>query len=58
MFYPEAKAKVVEFDEGHKFPRTISDEGFKELKNFVLEQYKEKNGSEDGFDCDYDRYNF
>ena len=58
MFHDEAQAEVVSFNEGHKFPRTIKDEEFKKLKSFVFEQYKEKNGSEDGFDCDYEKYNF
>jgi hypothetical protein len=49
---------VISFDEGHKFPRCISDEGFGVLKDFVKEQFTEKNGSEVGFEVDYEKYNF
>ena len=58
LFMKEANPVVVSFDEGHKFPRIISDPEFAKLKTFVLEQYNVKNGSFDGFDCDYERYNF
>ena len=54
----EANPVVVSFDEGHKFPRIIPDPEFAKLRTFVLEQYNTKNGSYDGFDCDYERYNF
>lgn len=47
LFDPESKPQVIEFDEGHKFPRCISDEGFRQLKAFVRDRYMEKNK-----DCD------
>ena len=35
---------VVSFGEGHKFPRTLSDEAFEKVKDFVQEHYFIKNG--------------
>lgn len=32
LFHPNSNPKVITFDEGHKFPRCISDEGFTTLK--------------------------
>ena len=58
LFKKESNPVVVVFEEGHKFPRTIADSEFAKLKTFVLSQYVLKNGSDDGFDCDYERYNF
>ena len=50
--------QVVEFNEGHKFPRRIDDENFASLKQFVKDMYVQKNNNEDGFEVDYEKYNF
>ena len=52
LFTEESNAKVVEYNEGHRFPRAIPDVGYQVLKNFVLEQFVAKNGTEQGFDVD------
>ena len=46
LFTEDSNPVVIEFEEGHKFPRCISDEGFYQLKEFVRARYVEKNGSE------------
>lgn len=63
---------MIDFDEGHKFPRVISDDGFAQLKEFVRERYYEKNkmdqqnttegnnGKEEerSFEVNYEKFNF
>lgn len=49
---------MITFDDGHKFPRCLSDEGFDTLKSFVKDQFSVKNGSDVGFEVDYEKYNF
>ncbi len=58
LFKTEANPKVINFDDGHRFPRCIGDEGFTALKVFVKEQFNDKNGDERGFEVDYEKYNF
>lgn len=57
-FKPESNPLVVTFEDGHRFPRCLSDEGFTVLKNFVKAQFINKNGDETGIEIDYERYNF
>ena len=58
LFFPEFNPLVIPYDDGHRFPRSLSDESFSILKNFVREQFKSKNGGENGFEVDYESYNF
>ena len=58
LFTDESQPKQINFDEGHKFPRAISDDDYGVLKEFVFEQYTSKNGDAEGFDVDTERYNF
>jgi hypothetical protein len=61
LFTEESEPLVIEFDEGHKFPRHISDEGFTALKEFVRARYVEKNSHEkdnENFEVDYEKFNF
>lgn len=65
LFTTESNPVVIDFDEGHKFPRVISDEGFAQLKEFVKERYFEKNSNtEDSkdeellFEVNYEKFNF
>ena len=58
LFTDESEPKLIMHEEGHKFPRVIKDEDFAVLKKFVLDQYVSKFGSEAGFKCDFDRYDF
>ena len=37
LFLESANPRVVEFEDGHRFPRCIPDEGFTVLKEFVKE---------------------
>jgi hypothetical protein len=61
LFYESSNPLVIEFNEPHKFPRCIDDEGFAKLKRFVRDRYLEKNGEQDGimgFQVDYDKFDF
>lgn len=58
LFTEESKPKLIEFDEGHKFPRAISESDYELLKDFVRDQFLTKNSDENGFDVDTPSYNF
>ena len=61
LFKESAKPIVISFNEAHKFPRCIEDEGFGQLKQFVKDRFTEKNGEHDGeleFEVNYDKFNF
>ncbi len=58
LFTPRSNPRIVEYGDGHRFPRCLDDNGFSTLKQFVREQYLTKNDSEIGFEVDYEKYNF
>lgn len=58
LFEPSSNPLVVEYDAGHRFPRSLPKEGFSELKNFVKDQYVTKNGNDADFDVEYTEFNF
>ncbi len=49
---------VIYHEEGHKFPRSLSDDDYAKLAAFVKSQYVAKNGSEEGFVLPFDKYEF
>ncbi len=49
---------VIYHDEGHKFPRVISDEDFTKLKDFLREQWISKYGDSEAFVVTKDHYCF
>ena len=49
---------MLYYDEGHKFPRAISDKDYEVLKGFVKEQFIVKNGDLEGYEVDTERYDF
>lgn len=59
LFKANSGCEVIEYEEGHKFPRSLPDIGFLKLKDFVKERFIEKNqGDTEGFEVDYENYNF
>lgn len=58
LFEAASNPIVVTYNEGHRFPRRLSDEGFTALKDFVRARYEEKNGDDAEFDVEYTEYNF
>ena len=58
LFKEESDPKVVTFNEGHKFPRAISQEDYEVLKKFIKDQFLEKNGDLEGYDVETERYAF
>jgi hypothetical protein len=58
LFKPNSGCEIVEFEEGHKFPRSLPGDGFLKLKEFVKQRFIEKNGIDSGFEVDYENYNF
>lgn len=47
---------VIYHEEGHKFPRAISDEDYAKLSDFVKRQFVAKYGDEEGFTLPYEHY--
>ena len=58
LFTPESDPKLILHDEGHKFPNVLKTEDFKVLKKFVYDQFVSKNGSDEGFQCEFEQFNF
>ena len=58
LFYPSTNPKVVRYNEGHKFPRQLTDDNFSVLKSFFEEQYRAKYASRISFRCDCKQFNF
>ena len=57
-FKPSSEPQVVVFEDGHRFPRLLSEEGFGRLKSFIKAQFVAKNGSDLGWEVDYEKYDF
>ena len=58
LFTDESNPQHIFYEEGHKFPRSLPKEGFNQLKEFAKARFIEKNNSDEGFEVDYDSYNF
>ena len=58
LFTKSSMPLVIEYAEGHKFPRSLPDIGFHRLKEFVKAQFVRRNGDDEGFEVDYETYNF
>ena len=58
LFTKQSNPKLIFHDEGHVFPRALKDRDFKVLKEFSREQYVHKFGSDEGFKCDWDHFDF
>ena len=58
LFDPASNPQVIDFDEGHKFPRQLTNESFDKLKAFVKARYVDKNGNDNEYDVEYSEYNF
>lgn len=44
LFKKESNPVLITFNEAHKFPRCIDDHYFRDLKEFVRQQFVQKNG--------------
>jgi len=56
--YNPTDLTVIPYDEAHKFPRSLEDKHFEMLKEFVKNQFRQKNGSDEDFEVDYEKYDF
>ena len=58
LFTPESKPVVIEFEDGHRFPRKLGDAEYRQMTDFLRKQYELKNGSAEGFDVTHEHYDF
>lgn len=49
---------VITHEEGHKFPRALTDEDYDKLKTFIKKHFSSKFGEDEPFSMPLEKFNF